>query len=654
MIFLKIRMMMKKIIILMLCPLFINAQDSIDLESLDTLTDPPPLENAGSEETQKEEENYFDLVQEMNTQGEQEVSLPASFDVGSAEKELLKMAKQVEGRIPDSEWNEIAAQASTDRYVVQEGEWLWKISQRLFGSGFYYSKIWSLNPQITNPHEIEPGLVLLFTTGTPNEVPKVTLGTFGDSPAVSSEVSGLQRFGEGQGPAWINERKELMERGSHFQNNSGYTYEDLEMAANEILEDEHKKYNPVLPIIFQQKPKEMQQEVSFDKLFNDTIAIKQASFLNTFITTNTVENLGFVDSFEDEKNHVGQHDTIYARFSPSVIVNPGDTFSVYEDQGSVGSDASDREGHRYTITATLEVIKSIDDVWQCKVVEITEPVARNDRITSYVPKISSAAKIFSQRAIEAAIISSYKTSQYVSFGDIVYLDRGRLDGVEVGVVFTVYEFFDRGTGKKITNNPTYKIGELTVISVTDNFSTAIISNNLDYIQLGALAFTKSEEEAAASGKTEKVLKTQSQALGELDIELNVDDLAEDLLEEANKVQISGEELQELERQERANSVLKEHERDLLELEKLEKDISLAESSLNELRVDEDKFLEQQDLDAIERRKPKNPDAFADLDEIEKNVGRKYMDEDLNSRENPYGLTEFDLEEIDELLNTESL
>ena len=28
-----------------------------------------------------------------------------------------------------------------------------------------------------------------------------------------------------------------------------------------------------------------------------------------------------------------------------------------------------------------------------------------------------------------------------------------------------------------------------------------------------------------------------------------------------------------------------------------------------------------------------------------------MEEDLNSKDNPYGLTEFDLEEIDELLNT---
>ena len=42
-----------------------------------------------------------------------------------------------------------------------------------------------------------------------------------------------------------------------------------------------------------------------------------------------------------------------------------------------------------------------------------------------------------------------------------------------------------------------------------------------------------------------------------------------------------------------------------------------------------------------------------LDEIEENFGKRYLDEELNDKENPYGLTEFDIEEIDELLNVES-
>jgi hypothetical protein len=78
-----------------------------------------------------------------------------SFDVGAGERELLILAKEMSGKIPDNEWNELVIASSETSHEVQKGEWLWKISERYFGSGFYYSKIWSLNPYITNPHEIE-------------------------------------------------------------------------------------------------------------------------------------------------------------------------------------------------------------------------------------------------------------------------------------------------------------------------------------------------------------------------------------------------------------------------------------------------------------------------------------------------------------------
>ncbi|PJB52292.1 MAG: hypothetical protein CO099_13335, partial [Bdellovibrio sp. CG_4_9_14_3_um_filter_39_7] len=69
--------------------------------------------------------------------------------------------------------------------------------------------------------------------------------------------------------------------------------------------------------------------------------------------------------------------------------------------------------------------------------------------------------------------------------------------------------------------------------------------------------------------------------------------------------------------------------------------------------DEDKFLEQQSLNEIEKKqKGLDPNGFESLNDLEGEIGLKFLDEDLNTKENPYGLTEFDLEEIDELLNTD--
>ena len=75
-----------------------------------------------------------------------------------------------------------------------------------------------------------------------------------------------------------------------------------------------------------------------------------------------------------------------------------------------------------------------------------------------------------QRKIEAVIIgSSEKARHLFSYGDVVYIDRGRADGVELGNIFDIYSSLDRSTNRIITIDPTYKIGELRVISLSENF-----------------------------------------------------------------------------------------------------------------------------------------------------------------------------------------
>ncbi len=590
---------------------------------------------------------------------------PQIFDIGNEEKNLLNLAKFVEGKIPDAEWDEIATKAQLDRYVIQQDDWLWKISQKLFGSGFYYSKIWSLNPQITNPHEIEPGMTLLFDTGSAEKMPDVKVGAFEENPLEEkkSAIGGEQlfdfkEFGDNTRPDWIEERKKLITEGTYFQYASEETYEDLASIGNQSLVREYEKYEPPIPDILIEEPGDQYDSTGFDKSSRISYQIKEGFFLNTFVTTNIIQDLGFVEAMKNEAVFVQKFDSIYVSFDESVRVKPGDLFSIYLPEGKVENKISDREGYRYTIGGQIKAIRKINNLWECYVEDLTGLVQRKDRITVYTPKINKIIRTFNPRRIEAAIIDSYlNDSKGISFGDVVYLDRGRADGVEMGSVFQAYSFTDRGTEKRITIDPTYKVGELTVISLTDNFATALVSQSSNEMTVGQLAFTKTEEDAARALKVKQqavlgdVSKLEGKALDELDVELNLDKLSDDLLREADKVQLTEDELQELERQEREKSIIRDHERDLEELEKLEAELESSEKALNEAKVDEDKFLEQQNLDEVENKKKKDPNAFENLNEVEKEVGLKFMEEDLNSKDNPYGLTEFDLEEIDELLNT---
>ena len=581
------------------------------------------------------------------------------FELGQIERDILEMAKNMQGKIPKNEWNNIAGKSSGGTYEVVNGDWLWKISQNIFGSGFYYSKIWALNPYITNPHEIEPGMILSFTTGSDSSVPSLEIQKQrAKNKLLSAGTSGeFLKWGDSAKPGWIDEREKLKEEGFYLQYSTGDTQQDLKYIGEQSLVKEYELYEPPKIDLVVGIPETEFDKDGFSKDSRVSYNFKEGFHLNTFLAHNIVQDFGKVESSVDSKIYFTAHDTVFVRFDEKIDVVMGDKFSIYAAGGEKSHKNSDRKGYKYTIKGSFEVVQKHEGLWEVKIIENSGIIARGDRVTVYTPKIERITKTYNSRLIESVLISSfYDLQNYVSFGDVVYLDRGRADGVEVGNVFEIYGFKDRATGKNIAPNPTYKNGELTIMTVTDNFSTAVVSQSTRDFIIGDIAITKTKEAAARKTKIKNKLISKNatrlteDAIDELDVELNLDDLNDSLLDKADKIQFTEDELAELERQEQEKSIISENERDLRALESLESELETAEQMLNEARLDEDKLLEDESLNDIE--KDFNTSEQDSLDELEENFGKRYLDEDLNDKENPYGLTEFDVEEIDELLNAE--
>jgi len=78
--------------------------------------------------------------------------------------------------VSDELWEEYVSGLRTRTYSVLEGDTLWDLSLIFFGDGQYWSKIWSYNQSLTNPHFLRVGQEIAFFSGSLQEPPGILVG----------------------------------------------------------------------------------------------------------------------------------------------------------------------------------------------------------------------------------------------------------------------------------------------------------------------------------------------------------------------------------------------------------------------------------------------------------------------------------------------
>ncbi|MEY4630294.1 MAG: hypothetical protein RIQ81_414 [Pseudomonadota bacterium] len=71
----------------------------------------------------------------------------------------------------------LAAGEAPESYTVQPGDTLFDICDQLLGEASYWPKLWSLNPEIKNPHYVFPGMQIRFYPGDPEIPPYLLVST---------------------------------------------------------------------------------------------------------------------------------------------------------------------------------------------------------------------------------------------------------------------------------------------------------------------------------------------------------------------------------------------------------------------------------------------------------------------------------------------
>jgi len=599
----------------------------------------------------------FDIPDEQNLQDFQGTDIQTNFDTGPQEDQLLQLASKLSYKLTDSEWERIKSNVNvTSTYTVQPGDWLFKISQQLFGTGHYYPKIWALNPIIKNPHQIEPGMVLVFDSSANGAT--LSMGNGSGVPAAPVITDGASTA------SWQQEKQSLLAQGVQVD----YASPEMQEMVEGSYDQGNRSYQGYQPPDYSDMLPKTKQEVRDGGISEVPITggFKQGYSINTFVADNEVQELGIVTDAISESKYLSNLDNIFVQFE-SGTQQKGDTFSLYRTLKKLRGERGDRSGYKTIILAHIKLIKRIEDKWLARVYNVTHSVERGDKITQYTPKIKRIRKIYTNQKIESFVIGTYNDLRsHLTLGDIIYLDRGRRDGVKIGYTFGVFDNRDLNTKKEITDSPAYLKGQATVIGLTDGFSTALVTRGSFPISLYDKAFTLSEKYRS---DRDNFTSNREVYPDDEEFEQGLDDTNNDDNFDSALEGDFDQERQDFDLQDQ------EVDDDGVDFEGLEAELGDIDDLANgggETPVDIDgavdsEFNEGAIDENFEREAPLDDDQFngginsvdqeiitEDLEQIENQEGKKYLDENINEQENPYGLTESDLEEVDELLNFDSI
>lgn len=416
------------------------------------------------------------------------LTLSAAAWAETEEQRLVRISKKLTP-ISDAQWNEIAAGKTSEVYEIHQGDTLWDVSRRLFGDSKYWPKIWSLNAGITNPHIVDPGQKLAFTPGSSESLPQLA--------PTSQESQGAE-------------------------SNAGAT--DQPQGKRAAREYDRVSQDLWAPLDLSRRGTQNYDEYGLDRNLKVEIPRQFAFRVPVIANDTTVPYLGEITGSRRDGVGLGQQDLVFIK-SVSQDLQVGITYSVLSAPDFVRDRKSDRSGYIYRSLAEILIVGIKDEVYVGQITKSYDAVERGDKLYPLLPIINAIEPQAAREQVEAVVIgdpNEYSSSkaQY----QFIHFDRGIEDGVQVGNVFRIYEYYDPITHDKVTDSDFLMFADALIVHATAEFSTGMILRSRDPIvrgQLGVLLtdvsdFVRKEETVGHALGEEDKRSAEDKELDELD------------------------------------------------------------------------------------------------------------------------------------------
>ena len=354
-------------------------------------------------------------------------------EVISAEDERLP------DEIPDE--GEKVSPAADGRTEVQEdhtvipGDTMWDLCARYLNNPWYWPRVWSYNPEISNPHWIFPGQQVRFYPS-------------GELPG---EIEAARDF----------EVPEPVEDDTEFV--------DVE----EDLVDWMGDRRPITV-----------RNVTALKIQRDA-----------FVTPEEFKDMGYIKGSREEKEHLSEYDPIYVWFNDPNAAQVGQKYMIVRQIREITHPITgDPIGFYMRVLGAVQVVHVSEEVATAIIATSLDPIKRGDKIAPWNPQLNKhIGPKPNSVELRGYIVDSRVTITEIGERHIVFIDQGSDSGVQEGNVFDVVRREDghipmgegqREPGYFNKDLPVEILGRVMVVDSRPTASTGVVMASLKELRIG--------------------------------------------------------------------------------------------------------------------------------------------------------------------------
>ncbi len=324
-------------------------------------------------------------------------------------------------------------------YTIKEGDTLWDIASAHYRDPFLWPLIWKSNPSITDPDLIYPGNALVIPSLAPVE------------RAMAEPREAEKPVQEQAAPAPV--------------------------AAEPAQPSFFKK-----PAVESTVPEpEPERKLILPEETTPPLVDKYGMISAGFVSDEPSSDRLVESAIDPEKTLMGYDDEVFIKVKSRQDVKVGDRFLIYRPDHTVKHPVTNRSYGPMNIVLGILKVTAVREsgIHTARITTSFDDAERGDLLTPYQePELLYPTKDKKTKDLSGYLLDVRDRRRINGQVDIVYLDKGKVDGVDPGDVFTVQ--VDNGSSTKILRS----VGEVQVFLVKERTSTAVVRKSNDVIGRG--------------------------------------------------------------------------------------------------------------------------------------------------------------------------